>query len=141
MYEIVKSVITAGDYKLADIQHKVKKLFVMGDLTEEQADELLAMASQGVSVDAERPETLQMIQTLAGEIKTLKERVTALEGGKDEEEAVYPAWKAWDGLSTDYQKGAIVSHNGELWQSVFNGQNVWEPGAVGTESLWVKYTG
>ena len=139
MYEIVKSVISAGDYKLADIQHKIKKLFVMGDLTEKQADELLAMASQGVSVDAERPETLQMIQTLAGEIKTLKERVMALEGG-NEEQTEHPAWKAWDGISKDYQKGAIVSHNGELWQSVFNGQNVWMPGAPGTESLWVKYT-
>jgi hypothetical protein len=140
MYEIVKSVISAGGYKLADIQHKVKKLFVMGDLTEEQADELLAMASGGVSVDAERPETLKLIQTLADEIEALKERVTALEGGKDEEETTYPVWTAWDGISKDYQHGAIVSHNGELWQSVFNGQNVWEPGAVGTESLWVKYT-
>ena len=139
MYEIVKSVITAGDYKLADIHHKIKKLFVLGDLTEEQMDELLAMATGGVSADAERPETLQMIQTLAEEIEVLKERVTALEGGKDEEEAVYPAWKAWDGLSTDYQKGAIVSHNGELWQSVFNGQNVWMPGVPGTETMWVKY--
>lgn len=140
MYEIVKSVITAGGYKLAEIQHKVKKLFVMGDLTEEQADELLAMASGGVSVDAERPETLQLIQTLADEIEALKERVTALEGGKDEEETTYPEWKAWDGISKDYQMGAIVTYNGELWQSVFNGQNVWEPGAPGTESLWVKYT-
>lgn len=139
MYEIVKSVISAGDYKLADIQHKIKKLFVMGDLTEKQADELLAMASGGISVDAERPETLQLIQTLAEEIEALKERVMALEGG-NEEQTEHPAWKAWDGLSTDYQKGAIVSHNGELWQSVFNGQNVWMPGAPGTESLWVKYT-
>lgn len=140
MYEILKSVISAGGYKLADIQHKVKKLFVMGDLTEEQADELLAMASGGVSVDAERPETLKLIQTLAEEIEALKERVTALEGGKDEEETTYPEWTAWDGISKDYQMGAIVSHNGELWQSVFNGQNVWMPGAPGTESLWVKYT-
>ena len=139
MYEILKSVISAGDYKLADIQHKVKKLFVTGDLTEEQADELLVMASQGVSADAERPETLQMIQTLAEEIETLKERVTALEGG-NKEQIEHPAWKAWDGLSIDYQKGAIVSHNGELWQSVFNGQNVWMPGAPGTETMWVKYT-
>lgn len=140
MYEILKSVISAGGYKLADIQHKVKKLFVLGDLTEKQTDELLAMASGGVSVDAERPETLQLIQTLAEEIEALKERVTALEGGKDEEETTYPEWKAWDGISKDYQMGAIVSHNGELWQSVFNGQNVWMPGAPGTESLWVKYT-
>lgn len=140
MYEILKSVISAGGYKLADIQHKVKKLYIWGDLTEAQTDELLVLASAGVSTDAERPETLKLIQTLAEEIEALKERVTALEGIKDEEETTYPAWTAWDGISKDYQMGAIVSHNGELWQSVFNGQNVWMPGAPGTESLWVKYT-
>ena len=29
MYEIMKSVISAGGYKLADIQHKVKKLYAI----------------------------------------------------------------------------------------------------------------
>ena len=53
MYEIIKNVISAGGYKLAEIQHKVKKLYILGDLTEEQADELLAMAAAGVSTDAE----------------------------------------------------------------------------------------
>ena len=139
MYEILKSVISAGGYKLADIQHKVKKLYILGDLTEEQMDELLAMASGGISADAERPETLALIQTLAEKVKTLEERVTALEGGGNEEQPEYPAWKPWDGISKDYQKGAIVSHNGELWQSDYAGQNVWEPGTPGTEALWVKY--
>lgn len=144
MYDILKSVISAGGYKLADIQHKIKKLFVLGDLTEDQADELLVLASAGVSADAERPETLKLIQTLAGEIEALKERVTALEGGKEDdgedgEQATYPEWKPWDGISNDYQIGAIVSHNGELWQSDYAGQNVWEPGTPGTEALWVKY--
>lgn len=140
MYDVLKSVISAGGYKLAEIQHKVKKLFVLGDLTEEQMDELLTMASVGVSVDAERPETLKMIHTLSTEIEALKERVKALEGNTDTEEgATYPNWKPWDGISADYQYGAIVSHNEELWISKFNGQNVWEPGASGTESLWAKY--
>ncbi len=139
MYEILKSVISAGGYKLADIQRKIKKLFIYGDLTEEQTDELLAMASGGISADAERPETLEMLQSLAEKVKALEERVATLEGGGDEDQTEYPAWKPWDGISKDYQKGAIVSHNGELWQSNHDGQNVWEPGTPGTESLWVKY--
>ena len=39
MYEILKSVIFAGGYKLADIQHKIKKLYAIGDLTEEEKQE------------------------------------------------------------------------------------------------------
>ena len=47
MYEVLKSVISAGGYKLADIQHKVKKLYVIGDLTEAQMDELLERTFEG----------------------------------------------------------------------------------------------
>lgn len=141
MYDVLKTVISAGGYKLAEIQHKVKKLFVLGDLTEAQMDELLAMASGGISIDAERPETLQMIQSLASQIESLEARVKSLEGDDDdgEEPTPYTEWKPWDGISNEYQNGAIVSHKDELWRSVYAGQNVWEPGTVGTESLWVKY--
>lgn len=144
MYKVMKSVISAGGYKLADIQYKVKKMYAMGDLTEEQMDELIRMASGGVSIDAERPELLAMIQTIAKDVEALKACVKALESGNVEvnpdegEQAEHPAWKQWDGISKDYIKGAIVSHNGELWESVYDGQNVWEPGAV-DERFWVKY--
>lgn len=143
MYEVLKTVITKGGYRLSDILKKVKKLYACGDLTEAQMDELLEMASGGVSTDAERPETLAMIRTLAGKIEALTARVEALEAGGDEtddpEQAEYPEWKPWDGISKDYQNGAVVSHKGELWQSAFDGQNVWEPGAPGTEAMWVKF--
>lgn len=139
MYEILKSVISAGGYKLADIQHKVKKLYILGDLTEEQMDELLAMAFDGISADAERPEILALIQTLAEKVKALEARMAAYDGGNGEEQGGHPAWKPWDGISKDYKKDAIVSHNGKLWRSDYAGHNVWEPGTPGTESLWVKY--
>lgn len=145
MYEVIKSVISAGGYKLADMQYKIKKLYLMGDLGEAQMDELLALAAGGVSTDAERPETLAMIKTLSGRIKALEDRVKALENGDgtagpEVEQTEYPAWKPWDGISTDYQKGSVVSHNGQLWESVFDGQNVWEPGTAGTEALWATHT-
>ena len=149
MINIIKGVISAGGYKLTDIQHKIKKLFILGDLTETEMDELLAMASGGVSADAERPETLKLIHTLAAEIEALKGRVKALEGNKEEtdtepgedtEAVKYADWKPWNGISNDYQPGAVVAHNGELWISDYQGQNVWEPGTPGTEKLWLKYT-
>lgn len=140
MVTVIKGVISAGGYKLADIQHKIKKMFLLGDLTEGEMDELLQMASVGVSADAERPETLALIHTLSEKIEALEGRVKALEGGENEPAGEYPAWKPWDGISKDYQYGAVVTHNGQLWESVFAGQNVWEPGTAGTEALWIQHT-
>lgn len=34
-----------------------------------------------------------------------------------------------------YMTGDKVTHNGKTWESTVD-NNVWEPGAVGTESLW-----
>lgn len=39
------------------------------------------------------------------------------------------------GPENAYQKGDQVIHNGHLWESDFDGDNVWEPGQVG--SHWV----
>lgn len=141
MYEIIKNVITAGGYKLAEIQLKIKKLYALGDITEAQMDELLALAAASISPDAERPEVLDMLRGLSARIDAHDTRLSALEGRTtdSEESAGYEEWEDWNGVSNKYQQGSIVMHNGQLWRSVYNGQNVWEPGAAGTESLWVKY--
>ena len=135
MYEVIKSVIAAGDYKLAEMLYKIKKLYALGDITEEQMDELLIRAVVGASADAERPENLELIRNLSAKVAALESRVAALEGIENGGEE-YPVWKQWDGISNDYQPGAVVTHNGRLWESVFAGQNVWEPGAAGTEAMW-----
>lgn len=137
MYNVLKSVISTGGFKLADIQHRVKKLYAIGDLSEEQMDELLALAVGGISPEGERPEVMAMLLSMAERISALEEKLKPAEPG--EETTEYAAWKPWDGISKDYATGAVVSHNGKLWESVFAGQNVWEPGAAGTESLWVIY--
>ena len=35
------------------------------------------------------------------------------------------------GADNGYQRGDRVTHGGHLWESTFDGANVWEPGAVG----------
>lgn len=140
MYEVIKSVIDAGNFKLADVQHKIKKLWLLGDLTEEQMDQLLASAYRAVNPEAERPAVLEMLQALAAQVKALTARVDEITGGPAAPDVTpgYPAWEPWNGMDDRYQKGAIVNHKDADWISVYEGQNVWEPGTVG-DQFWVRY--
>ncbi len=150
MYSLIKNVIRNGNYKLSEIQERAKKLYALGDITAEQLDELMTMASKGVNVDSERPEILEMLKNMSQRIDELEARLATLEAAPKEDEgaeggeldstAEYDAWTPWDGLSDKYQQGAIVTHGGKVWKSVFEGQNVWEPGTAGTAALWAEYT-
>ena len=48
----------------------------------------------------------------------------------NEPEEGYAEWEQ-PGSTNGYDKGDKVLHNGHLWESSFDGDNVWEPGAVG----------
>jgi chitodextrinase len=56
-----------------------------------------------------------------------------------EPEQNVPEWVQPVGPSDAYGTGDMVAHNGGVWESLVDG-NVWEPGAVGTESLWSEVT-
>lgn len=47
-------------------------------------------------------------------------------------------WTQPLGQTDAYMKGDKVEHNEKIWVSLID-YNVWQPGAVGTESLWVEY--
>ena len=57
----------------------------------------------------------------------------------NEPEEGYGEWVQPDSTN-GYSKGDRVSHNGKIWESTFDGANVWEPGVVGTEALWKDIT-
>lgn len=47
---------------------------------------------------------------------------------------VIPEWEQPDSTNP-YSKGDRVTHNEKTWESLVD-NNVWEPGALGTQSLW-----
>lgn len=51
---------------------------------------------------------------------------------------VIPEWEQPESTNP-YMKGDKVTHNGKTWVSLVD-NNVWEPGATGTESLWSEVT-
>ena len=46
----------------------------------------------------------------------------------------YPEWSQPIGAGDGYKLGDKVSHNEKRWASVFDGENVWEPGVFGWEA-------
>lgn len=54
--------------------------------------------------------------------------------GGDEPSGTYPEWVQPDSTNP-FMRGDKVTHNGKVWESLVD-NNVWEPGAVGTESVW-----
>ena len=52
--------------------------------------------------------------------------------------SVIPEWEQPESTNP-YMKGDKVKHSGKTWESLID-NNVWEPGVVGTETLWVEVT-
>lgn len=50
--------------------------------------------------------------------------------------SVVPEWEQ-PSAENAYMTGDRVTHNGSTWESLVD-NNVWEPGATGTEALWKK---
>ncbi|MDO4739486.1 MAG: hypothetical protein Q4A66_02355 [Eubacteriales bacterium] len=137
MYDVMRNIILSQTLPMQEIQRRIDVFFAEGKLTEAEKAELEALAFENQTTDAERAELTKRVDELAAKVSELEARVAALEG---EEPGEYPEWKPWDGVSDEYQPGAIVWHNDKLWLNVLeNMQNVWEPG-VADERYWVEYT-
>ena len=54
------------------------------------------------------------------------------------DENIIPDWEQPDSTN-GYSYGDKVKHNDIIWISIYEGSNIWEPGAAGTENIWKKY--
>ena len=143
-YDIVEMGILTGGYDLQAMASKIDALYAADRLSADEWQKLRKLCLDHLRPEDTRPELQQQLEYLAARVTAAEARLDALESGQSGEtggEAVYEDWvQPIAGLTDKYQQGAIVRHNGKLWQSTYHGQNVWEPGVLGTEALWVEYT-
>ena len=142
MYNIIETAILTGGYDLQAMAGKIDALYAADRLTADEWQKLRKLCLDHLRPEDTRPELQQQLEYLAARVTALEAQVAALtagaSGGTEED---YEDWQQpIAGLTDKYQQGAIVQHNGKLWQSAYPGQNVWEPGVLGTEELWVEYT-
>ena len=106
MFDVTRTVIETGRYKLSEMLRKIDTIWMQGDITDDERQSLVQMAKQDPDVNAELD--------LAKKIEELDKRVAALEAGESgggtelEEYPEYVAGK-W------YYNGDKVSYNGKRY--------------------------
>lgn len=126
MFETVQTIINVGGYDLADLSERIKTLYALGELSEDEMTQLLDSAAANADQDAMLPDMSERVGALETRIAAVEERVGKLEAGEVEpgepEEPVdeWPEWVRPTSKDTQYHKGDKVTFNGRHYTCVKN---------------------
>ena len=126
MFETMQTIINTGDYDLADLTKRIKTLYALGELSEDEMTQLLDSAAANANQDAMLPDVPERVGALETRIAAVEERVGKLEAGGMEpvepEEPVdeWPEWVRPTSKDTQYHKGDKVTFNGRHYVCVKN---------------------
>lgn len=133
MFATFQTIINAGGYDLTDLTQRIKTLYALGDLTEEEMKQLLERAQTNAKPDdsyAPLNERVTAIETLQREVE---DRLGKLESGSstDPSELEEPAdeWPEYvqpTGAHDAYHVGDKITYNGKHYMCVMDGC-VWTP--------------
>ena len=144
MAALLRNVIRNGGMPLAQVHERIETMYLNGRISGEEREELTALMHEKASPENEKGGWEEMYKALAAKYSELEARVKALEGagteaeGGEETGGEIPEWQPWDGVSARYKTGDVVRHGGKVWESMYEGQNVWEPGAPGIDERYWK---
>ena len=126
MFETFQTIINAGGYDLADLTERIKTLYALGELSNDEMTQLLDSAAANANQDAMLPDMSERVGALETRIAAVEERVGKLEaGGVEPVEPEDPAdeWPEWvrpTSKDTQYNKGDKVTFNGRHYMCVKN---------------------
>ena len=126
MFTTFQAIINAGGYDLADLSERIKTLYAMGELTEDEMTQLLDSAAANANQDAMLPDVSERVGALETRIAAVEERVGKLktgdvEPGEPEQPAdEWPEWVRPTSKDTQYRKGDKVTFNGQHYVCVKN---------------------
>lgn len=126
MFETFQTIINSGDYALTDLTQRIKTLYALGELTEEEMTQLLDSAAANANQDAMLPDMTERVGALETRIAAVEERIGKLEeGGVEPVEPEQPVdeWPEWvrpTSKDTQYRKGDKVTFNGRHYLCVKN---------------------
>lgn len=126
MLETFQTIINGGGYNLADLTERIKTMYALGELSEDEMTQLLDSAAANANQDAMLPDMSERVGALETRMAAVEERAGKLEaGGVEPGEPEEPAdeWPQWErptSKDTQYRKGDKVTFNGRHYVCVKN---------------------
>ena len=142
IYNDIATVIGNGGYDLADLLHRIDVIYVSGQLTDTEREDLYVLACAGADPDDSLPDVTERVGALELRVAQLEARVTAIENGTmtpgSQEPPVEEEWPEWvkpTSKDTQYHKGDKVSFGGKHY--VCNKNNIVSSPADDPKS-WIR---
>lgn len=133
MFETFQTLINAGGYDLADLTHRIKTLFSLGELSEEEMKQLLEQARDNAKPDESYAPLVDRVKAIEEWMTTVEEHLSKLgtgsstNPGEPEEPAdEWPEYKQPTGAHDAYRVGDKITYNGKHYTCVMDGC-VWTP--------------
>lgn len=135
MFATFQTIINAGGYDLADLTQRIKTMYAMGELIEEEMEQLLEQAQTNAKPDDSYAPLADRVKAIEEWDTTIEKRLSKLESGSSTEpgELEEPAdeWPEYvqpTGAHDAYHVGDKIAYNGKHYTCVYDGC-VWTPDA------------
>lgn len=133
MLETFRTIINAGGYDLADLTGRIKTLYAMGELSDEEMKQLLEQARTNASPDDSYAPLADRVKAIEEWETTVEKRLGKLEAGSSTDpgepgEPVdkWPEYKQPTGAHDAYHVGDKITYNGKHYTCLMDGC-VWTP--------------
>lgn len=133
MFETFQTIINAGGYDLADLTERIKTMYAMGELTEEEMKQLLEQAQTNAKPDdsyAPLAERVKAIETWQREVEDRLDKLESGEPGEpgepEEPADEWPEYKQPTGAHDAYHVGDKITYKGKHYTCTYDGC-VWTP--------------
>jgi len=113
MYGIIKSVIENRNYELTDMLKKIDVLWIQGNITESERDELITLARENAEVK-QSIDILLKLEELDKRVKALEESKTDNPGDEDPVETTDPDYE----VGKWYYAGDVVKFEGKSYKCI-----------------------
>lgn len=135
MFATFQTIINAGGYDLADLTERIKTLYAMGELTEDEMKQLLEQAQTNAKPDDSYAPLADRVKAIEEWETTIEERLAKLESGSStdpgepkEPADEWPEYKQPTGAHDAYHVGDKITYNGKHYTCVYD-NCVWTPDA------------
>lgn len=131
MFTTFQTIINSGGYDLADLTQRIKTLYAMGELTEDEMKQLLEQAQDNAKPDDSYAPLADRVKAIEEWMTTVDERLAKLKGASTEPGELadeWPEYKQPTGAHDAYHVGDKITYNGKHYTCVYAGC-VWTPDA------------